>query len=514
MLDPFNPAHPPPPRTTFRAQIQPHTHWVNDILLSADGQTLISCSSDLAVKLWRPGAALGDAAETLGRHSDYVKVLAAPRDFAWVASGGLDRKVRIWDVAGGGEVLRIDVGDEGANPKGSVYALGVGGEGGRVLASGGPEAVVRLWDPRSGQRITKFVGHTDNVRCILVSEDGSLVLTASSDTTVKLWSLAERRVITTLNMHNDSVWNLASNHPRLEVFHSSDRSGLVAKTDLRNISDIDEGTCLAVCQESSGVAKVLSCGDYFWTATSSSSINRWLDVDTAAADINRMKRNSVTGTRPRGLSSPVASPLGSPTMQVASPASSSRRSPIPTGAILRLSAAAPAATNVRDPDAVTIYSVTSAQRRNSMAESALDVDPCMPVPICETPQETIQGHHGLIKHVILPDRRHVLTLDTSGEVVRWDLLQCRAVENYGRQDLEVVAYGLQSTEAVANWCTVNTRTGALTVVLEENQCFEAEAYADSVEGCEGIEFREDQRSEFGVSFLLCVWRIVLTMGGL
>lgn len=37
--------------------------------------------------------------------------------------------------------------------------------------------IIRVWDPRSGQRITKFAGHTDNIRALLISESGDTVRT-------------------------------------------------------------------------------------------------------------------------------------------------------------------------------------------------------------------------------------------------------------------------------------------------------------------------------------------------
>lgn len=49
-------------------------------------------------------------------------------------------------------------------------------------------------------------------------------------------------------------------------------------------------------------------------------------------------------------------------------------------------------------------------------------------------------------------------------------------------------------EAVAPWCSIDTRTGRLAVVLEEYNCFDAEMYADEL-GSEGLEFRDDQRSK-------------------
>ena len=230
----------------------------------------------MTVKLWRPHSTDQGIPTTLGNHADYVKCLASPGDTStWVASGGLDRKIILWDVNGKGEIQKIKVGEDSEGPKGSVYALGTGGG---ILASGGPEKVVRIWDPNSGKRITKFVGHTDNVRSILLSDDGRIMLTASSDTTIKLWSLATRRCLHTFTMHSDSVWTLHSLHPRLEVFHAGDRSGLVTKTDIRGISDIDEAECVAVYKEHHGVTKIVGVGNRLWSATSSSSINRWVDT--------------------------------------------------------------------------------------------------------------------------------------------------------------------------------------------------------------------------------------------
>jgi WD40 repeat protein len=59
-------------------------------------------------------------------------------------------------------------------PKASVYALATDPFG-KTIASGSPERVIRLWDPRTGKRTGKLVGHTDNIRTILLSEDARYV---------------------------------------------------------------------------------------------------------------------------------------------------------------------------------------------------------------------------------------------------------------------------------------------------------------------------------------------------
>jgi WD repeat-containing protein 48 len=399
-----------PPPTQFRQQVQAHTHWVNDIALVQGRNALVSASSDITVKLWRPAGEDALPPQTIGLHTDYVKRVASPGENEhWVASGGLDRKISLWDLNGAGKRLEIAVGDDENTAKGSVYALAATPN---IIASGGPESIVRVWDARSGTRITKFVGHTDNVRDILVAEDGDTILTASSDQTVKVWSMTAGRCMYTLTMHNDSVWSLFSACPHLSVFYSSDRSGIVAKSDVRGCAEMDEGLSAAVLQEHEGVNKVVAAGDYIWTATSSSSINRWNDVETAAdvelPESYKWHRGSVASTRSRYPSPPSTSPQTNGAVA----------DKIPFKALLRMANTAPfPQISPKEQDAATLAST----RKPSEALAASDHG--VIVPVRQLPDHSIEGQNGLIKHHLLNDRRRVLTLDTAGEVMLWDLLQ-------------------------------------------------------------------------------------------
>ena len=359
---------------------------------------LVSASSDTTVRLWRPHSESIDVPERIGKHADYVKALASPGGQAnWVASGGLDHKLFLWDLNGGGEILNIDACGDDAAGKGSIYALGAVSS---VLASGGPENVVRVWDPKSGKLVTKFVGHTDNVRDLLINQSGDTIMTASSDQTIKVWSLTAGRCMNTLTMHNDSVWSLYSDHPDLSVFYSSDRSGLVAKTDTRGSSDVEQGICVAALQEHEGIVKVVAAGDFIWTATPKSSINRWRDVDTSL-----------------GIDSPSEA---AHTIDAATAAHSASKEmnpkKIPFNAALQLSASS-------DLLASPSGSGKTSPEPNSETEIGLTI------PVHSLPEETIEGQHGLIKCLMLNDRKRTLTQDSAGEVVLWDLLKVCFVLN-------------------------------------------------------------------------------------
>ncbi|RYP06693.1 hypothetical protein DL764_002995 [Monosporascus ibericus] len=426
---------PKPATSKFRASTQAHTHWVNDIVLASNNTALVSASSDLTVKVWRPSSTDTEA-HTIGQHADYVKSVASPSWADWVASGGLDRKICLWDLSGKGKSLEIDVSGEDVTEKGSVYALSVGRS---ILASGGPESIVRLWDPKTGKRVTKFVGHTDNIRAILVSESGDTVMTASSDQTVKVWSVTAGRCMHTLTMHNDSVWSLFSDHPELAVFYSSDRSGLLVKTDTRGAQDMDEGISVAIAQEHNGVEE----RGYRPRCSASQGFQR------------------ITGREPRGKIETRFYIIAFPP-QIASAVEAN-----PTG--------------------------------TSRRGSEIDIDSIAQAtePIHQLPEETIEGQNGLVKHKLLNDRRRVLTLDTAGDVLLWDLIRCEVIQRFGKRHLEDVEPEVNTLEAVAPWCSIDTSSGNLTVILEPFNCFDAEMYADELTLEAPVEFREDQRINLG-----------------
>nr|POE72300.1 ubp9-binding protein [Quercus suber] len=482
------------PPSTFRQQVQAHTHWINDIALAQQNQVLLSASSDITVKMWRPAASNELPPQSIGLHSDYVKTLAVPSPTSdWVVSGGLDRKICAWDLSGAGQRLQIDVGGDEAGSlsskeKGSVYALAATE---KLLASGGPEGTVRVWDARSGKRITKLVGHTDNIRDVLISQDGSTIMTASSDQTVKVWSTAAGRCMYTLTMHDASVWSLYSTDPGLSVFYSSDKNGVVAKTDTRDVIELDEGISVAVAQEHEGVHKVVVAGDHVWTATSRPSINRWRNVNTEHAEIDipesfHSNRGSIASLAKLRYPSPPNRPEKESSMNYSGTAAKGKRRKLPLKHMLRLSNTAFFPTSTTH-DGERRASVQTVRQANTVAQQ----------PVRAQPDSSIEGQNGLIKHVMLNDRKRVLTLDTAGEVLMWDLLKCVPIRSYGKRHLEDVKEEVTTNTTVANWCTVETRTGSVAVVLEENTCFDAEMYADELDIDEDIEFREDQRVNLG-----------------
>ena len=68
---------------------------------------------------------------------------------------------------------------------------------GTTLASGSVDATVKLWDVATRTNIATLEGHTWVVNSVAFSPDGTTLASGSVDATVKLWDVATRTNIAT-----------------------------------------------------------------------------------------------------------------------------------------------------------------------------------------------------------------------------------------------------------------------------------------------------------------------------
>lgn len=141
------------------------------------------------------------------------------------------------------------------------------------------------------------------------------------------------------------------------------------------------------------------------------------------------------------------------------------------------------------------------------------------VPLYNVPDDVVHGDHGLVRSIVLNDRMHALTVDISGEVAVWDLVRGLCLGRYLREDvaaasrcgstiagsndserersprdaLEAVRERIEGEAVVVPWSSVDTKTGILTVHLNE-KCFEAEIYADEAGFGPDRRFNDELRS--------------------
>ncbi|CAK9436828.1 uncharacterized protein LODBEIA_P13500 [Lodderomyces beijingensis] len=208
-----------------------HFDWINDITLINNDSQLVSCSSDLSIKI----IDLCNNAFTQNLpnvHTDYIKKLAySPRSHARLVSGGLDGNIVCWDL-NYLRPLHIIENHTTVNLPFSIYSLASNDQ--NIISTGGPSKTINLYDTRSSTPfIRQLIGHQDNIRCLLMNEH--FILSGSSDTTIKLWDLRTFKVYKNFEIHDYPVWSLASptsSNTNLREFYSGDNRGNIIKTDL------------------------------------------------------------------------------------------------------------------------------------------------------------------------------------------------------------------------------------------------------------------------------------------
>jgi WD40 repeat protein len=170
----------------LRAVLDEQEEPVTALAFAPDGSALASASSTgLAVWLWEvpggeptlliPDALDGCTVEALAFHPGGRLLAAGGID--WLATGGSDGAICVWDLAERCEIATIS---------GGVTAV-TWDPAGKRLASASLEQSVCVWDASGGELLHELFGHDGTVSAVAFSPDGRWLASGGEDRTVRLW---------------------------------------------------------------------------------------------------------------------------------------------------------------------------------------------------------------------------------------------------------------------------------------------------------------------------------------
>ena len=161
-----------------------HSHIVQDVSLSYDGQYALTASWDHSVRLWN--VATGMCEKTLSGHSKDVLSVCFSPDNRLIMSCGRDRTIKLWNTLG---ECQFTLDKKGHNDWVSCVRFVPNMEKPRIVSCGF-DKVVKVWNLENMKVEYNLVAHTQVVNKVVVSPDGSLCASAGKDGFVMIWDLA------------------------------------------------------------------------------------------------------------------------------------------------------------------------------------------------------------------------------------------------------------------------------------------------------------------------------------
>lgn len=150
----------------------------------------VSAGFDGKIRFYRTSGTI-EAKDAYGRKA--LRVAYAP-DGARVVAAGSDAELgapKLFDVRSG--AARPLVGH-----RDYVVAANWSSDSRRIVTGGGGrDKSVNLWDADSGRLLASFAGHQEDVEAVAFFPGGTRLISASEDRTIKVWDIAERRLLLT-----------------------------------------------------------------------------------------------------------------------------------------------------------------------------------------------------------------------------------------------------------------------------------------------------------------------------
>ena len=173
---------------SYEKQLAGHEGEVTAVAYTADGASLISAGMDKTVRLWN--LADGTQTRTFTGATDVLTDLSVATEGMRVAASSVDKNVYVWDLAATtpeaaplATLTHAEI----------VTGVEFSGEASRLATSSG-DGVIRVWDLAAQRELERFAAHTGAAQAVSLTADGKMLVSGGADKLAKIHHVSATRV--------------------------------------------------------------------------------------------------------------------------------------------------------------------------------------------------------------------------------------------------------------------------------------------------------------------------------
>lgn len=356
--------------------------------------------------------------------------------------------------------------------------------GGKNLISASSDTTVKVWNAHKGFCMSTLRTHKDYVKALAYAKDKEQVASAGLDKAIFLWDVntltaltASNNTVTTSSLtgNKDSIYSLAMN-PSGTVIVSGSTEKVLRIWDPRTCNKLMK---LRGHTDNIKALVLNRDGSQCLSASSDHTIKLWSLGQQQCIQTYRIHTEGVWALLATDNFSHVIS--GGRDKRVVM---TELRYPDKMSVICEENA--PILKMILTPDQSSIWVATCDSTINNWTINQKDWQcndhytdserfESLMTPRNIEPNQRILGGAAIRHCYVLNDRRHILTKDTEENVALYDVLKACKVEDLGQVDFDEEVKKRNKMVYVPNWFNVDLKTGMLTIYLgqEENDCLSA-----------------------------------------
>jgi guanine nucleotide-binding protein subunit beta-2-like 1 protein len=244
-----------------------HSHFVQDVVISSDGQFALSGSWDGTLRLWDLNT--GNTTRRFVGHTKDVLSVAFSVDNRQIVSGSRDKTIKLWNTLG---ECKYTIGEPEGHTEWVSCVRFSPVTNNPIIVSCGWDKLVKVWNLTNCKLRSNLYGHTGYINCVTLSPDGSLCASGGKDGVAMLWDLAEGKRLYSLDA-NDIIHALCFSPNRYWLCAATQQC--IKIWDLESKSIVDE--LIPDLPEVSKKAQLPYCVSLAWSADGATLYSGYTD---------------------------------------------------------------------------------------------------------------------------------------------------------------------------------------------------------------------------------------------